>query len=82
MYFTLVVGGKNVPYIVQYIDCQWKDIGSQWGECPPLYWQPVGRMPLILMVIGMNAPYISGQWEECFINWGPVRRMLLALMDS
>ncbi|CAI9624587.1 unnamed protein product, partial [Staurois parvus] len=81
MSFTLVVSGKNVPYI-----------GGQWEECP-LHWWSVGRMLLTLVAsgenvltsvgkmfftlvvsgkndlyiggYGKNVPYSSGQWEEC-----------------
>ncbi|CAI9591733.1 unnamed protein product, partial [Staurois parvus] len=78
MSLTLVISGKNVPYI-----------GNQWEECPLhwrsvgrmsltlvisgknvlLHWWSVGRMFLTLVVSGKNVPYIGGQWEECSLHW-------------
>ncbi|CAI9574557.1 unnamed protein product [Staurois parvus] len=49
MPLTLVVSGKNVPYI-----------GGQWEE-RSLYWWSVRRMFLILVVSEKNVPYIDGQ---------------------
>ncbi|CAI9572267.1 unnamed protein product, partial [Staurois parvus] len=70
MSLTLVVSGKNVPYI-----------GCQWEECP-LHWWSGGRMPLTLVVSGKNVPYVGGQWEECPLHWRSVRRMSLTLEVS
>ncbi|CAI9611504.1 unnamed protein product [Staurois parvus] len=67
MFLTLVISGKNVPYI-----------GGQWEECPLHWWSvgrmsltlgSVGRMSLTLVVSGKNVPYIGGQWEECPLHW-------------
>ncbi|CAI9533420.1 unnamed protein product [Staurois parvus] len=77
MSLTLVISGKNVPYI-----------GDQWKECPLHWWSvgrmsltlvisgknvsyigSVGRMSLTLVVSGKNVPYIGDQWEECSLHW-------------
>ncbi|CAI9609914.1 unnamed protein product, partial [Staurois parvus] len=68
MSLTLVVGGKNVPYI-----------GGRWEECP-LHWGSVGRMSLTLMIGRKNVPYIGGRWEECPLHWWSVGRMSLTLI--
>ncbi|CAI9537591.1 unnamed protein product [Staurois parvus] len=57
MFHTLVISGKNVPYI-----------GGQWEECP-LHCRSVGRMLLKLVFSGRNVPYIGAQWEECSLHW-------------
>ncbi|CAI9565705.1 unnamed protein product, partial [Staurois parvus] len=61
MLLTLVISGKNVPYIGgQWEECPlhwwsvWKNasyIGDQWEECP-LHWGSVGRMSLTLVIMG------------------------------
>ncbi|CAI9567733.1 unnamed protein product [Staurois parvus] len=64
MPLTLVISGKNAPYI-----------GGQWEECPlmpPSHWWSVGKMPLTLGVSGKNFPYIGGHWEECSLHWWSV----------
>ncbi|CAI9613709.1 unnamed protein product [Staurois parvus] len=56
MLFSLLVSGKNAPYI-----------GGQWEECP-LHWWSMERMPPTLVVNGNNAPYIGGQLERMFLT--------------
>ncbi|CAI9584113.1 unnamed protein product [Staurois parvus] len=52
MLLTLVISGKNAPYI-----------GGQWEECSLHSWS-LGRMLLTFVVIGKNAPDIRGHWQE------------------
>ncbi|CAI9586928.1 unnamed protein product [Staurois parvus] len=70
MFLTLVISGKNVPYI-----------GGQWEECS-LHWWSVGRMSLTLVISGKNATYFGDQWEEYPLHWWSVGRMLLTLVVS
>ncbi|CAI9586648.1 unnamed protein product [Staurois parvus] len=39
-------------------------------------------MLLTLLVIGKNAPYIAGHWEECPLHWWSLGRMPLTLVIS
>ncbi|CAI9594909.1 unnamed protein product, partial [Staurois parvus] len=51
-----------------------------------------GKMPLTLVIIMQNAPYIGGQWEnapnlgdqfgECSLHWWSVGKMPLTLVIS
>ncbi|CAI9538160.1 unnamed protein product, partial [Staurois parvus] len=53
MFLTLVISGKNAPYI-----------DGQWLECP-LHWWSVRRMSYTLVTSGSkNVPYIGSQCEK------------------
>ncbi|CAI9532370.1 unnamed protein product [Staurois parvus] len=56
MLLTLVVSGKNDPYI-----------GGQCEECS-LHWWSVRRMFITMETSRKNVPYIGGQWEDCFLH--------------
>ncbi|CAI9576726.1 unnamed protein product, partial [Staurois parvus] len=67
MSLTLVISGKNAPYIGDQWEecplhwCQWEECPlhwCQWEECP-LHWCSVGRMSLTLVISGKNVPYIG-----------------------
>lgn len=77
MLLSLVASPKNAPSI----DCQLE-------KCP-IHWWSVGRMYLMLVVIGKIASYIGGQWEKCkncgqwedfTFNWWLLRRRPLTWM--
>ncbi|CAI9602683.1 unnamed protein product, partial [Staurois parvus] len=60
MLLTLVVSGKNAPYI----GGQWGEYSLHWwsggwGECSLHWWSARGA----------KAPYIDDQRKECSLHW-------------